>query len=473
MNNNINKLLQDIYKLDPELKSRENELIALIGKIKDTKNKFKPDTNFVHRLRNELMSAPERDKKENFINNYINMKKYIFGGAVAFVCLLLFAVVYYPLVSKNNGDQASLNLDLGKMNIESVDNFGLLSLSRASSDSNIELSKAMGLGESAGLGSAVSSDGSADSFLVMPAPAPYSYVYMGDDFEKPNEKGNVYKRVIPADVSKQFASFIKNINLGLVDLKNFNNVGLQNLTLVEDNDFGLIININLNSAEVSIYQNWDKWPKTETNLSITDIPKDDVVIAIANNFLSKYGIDNGNYGSPVVNNQWREYYIMNDGQGQSYVPDTMQVVYPLLVEGLSVYDQGGQPVGLNVLVNVLHKKVAGVNGLRASNYQSASYELISDVEELIAEAENGGFGNSYKQNNDNEIKVELGKPKVGLVKLYNYKNGQQEEMLVPSLIFDILDKPDGYYGRQKVIVLLVKEMEREQPMPMIEPAILR
>ena len=44
-------------------------------------------------------------------------------------------------------------------------------------------------------------------------------------------------------------------------------------------------------------------------------------------------------------------------------------------------------------------------------------------------------------------------------------------MLVPCLIFDIKNKPDNYYGSQKVAVLLVKDIVEAIPMP--EPIILQ
>ena len=49
-------------------------------------------------------------------------------------------------------------------------------------------------------------------------------------------------------------------------------------------------------------------------------------------------------------------------------------------------------------------------------------------------------------------------------------NYEQEELLVPGLIFDIQYTPDNYYGKQKVVVLLVKDIVDSQPT--IEPRIM-
>ena len=74
-----------------------------------------------------------------------------------------------------------------------------------------------------------------------------------------------------------------------------------------------------------------------TQLSPDDLPTDEELIAIADNFLKEHGIKRENYGDPIVNKYWRETGMSD------FVPDTLTIIYPLLINGKEVLDQGGKP----------------------------------------------------------------------------------------------------------------------------------
>lgn len=463
MNKDINKFLQDLYKLDPSLKNQEPELIELINQMLASKPDAKLDEEFARALRDELIIKaeqlkPNRVEQVRFNNNFNPIKKFAYAISGAVICAVLFIAIYNP-ISK---DKNQINLDLGQLKISQLDRgaFGAISLE----DQVSATKEGKGFGGGGG-GMPISSD----QTTKMIAPTNYTYVYSGEEFQLDKEEALIYKYQIPTNSSKQLAGLLKNTDFGLVDINKFNNLGLENLTLTEDRDFGHMINIDLTRNMISIQENWTKWQQNNSKLNcasatecseqptlrIEEVPSDEELIAMADNFLSQYGINREHYGNPIVQGEWRVFYEQSP-VGLNIL-ETIQVTYPLIIDGQKVYDQGGYPVGLNVNVNIRYRKVSAVYGLRAENYQSATYNLERDKDEILKMAAKGGLYNYfYDQSKTSEI--ELDSPEFALIRVYNYKDNNQEEILVPGLIFSIKNKPNDYYGNQKVVVLLVKDI---------------
>ena len=90
----------------------------------------------------------------------------------------------------------------------------------------------------------------------------YNYIYSGDDFDLFSEEVDVLKKINP-DLSKQFSSSLKSINIPFFDLNKLSNVAVANMTINEDIDFGYSIYLGLKDASFSLYKNWEKWPSLE------------------------------------------------------------------------------------------------------------------------------------------------------------------------------------------------------------------
>jgi hypothetical protein len=84
---------------------------------------------------------------------------------------------------------------------------------------------------------------------------------------------------------------------------------------------------------------------------------------------------------------------------------------------------------------------------------------VTDLEEIIKVAERGGCNQINFASNEDR-KVSLGTPKKVLVQLSRFSNNQNEELLIPALIFPSTDE-QTFYGRTSVIVPLVKEIFEE------------
>jgi hypothetical protein len=144
-----------------------------------------------------------------------------------------------------------------------------------------------------------------------------------------------------------------------------------------------------------------------------------------------------------------------------WLPDMLNVVYPLMIENQAVYDEGGNPSGLNVGINVRNKQVVSVWDLSVQNYQSSQYDAETDLNRIMKVAEQGGvYGYVDITQGGRVVEIELAEPTIQYVKMWNYKNNQSEELLIPSLVFPIKEQPAGdqYFYRKSVVVPLVKEI---------------
>jgi len=335
-----------------------------------------------------------------------------------------------------------------------------------------------------GGGSAVSND--MDKMIY--EPVFYDYSYSGD-LALEDEYVGVLKRVFIPTNSSGVGNILKQVDLKVADLRAFSSAQIDNINLREDTDLGYFININIKEGSVSIYENWSKWKYpyqtcygdekcvNSSQLTINEMISDDEILRIADEFLKNYGIDKSSYYEPKIMNEWRVWYDQAVSSGSApYVPESVQVMYPLMVEGEPVYDQGGSPYGMSVNVSIRHKKVSGVWNLRVNTYQKSSYGAVKDKEDILNAIKS--YGNYY-YNNDSSgsaVVLELSEPEKIMAVFYNYNQETMEsqELLVPALKFTVLNPPqEGYYYQKEIIIPLAKELldQRLGPIrPMLEKA---
>src|SRR5258708_12754875 len=266
-------------------------------------------------------------------------------------------------------------------------------------------------GSSRNAGSAPGKSGTAA--LSMPAPIWYSrYVYKGDTFQQNQSKLDVLKRVPVAISADQAVAALQQLNTGLVDLGSFGSTSLNQLIFSQNQDLGYTITLDLKNGTIGINPNGQKWSQNgcmtnamcvqPQSLKVNDIPVDDVIIAITDQFLKDHNIPTNSYSRPIVQNQWRNYLKtpMANGSPTSsmpiYFPYSVTVIYQQMLNGKPVYEQGGTPTVLNLELNLSYSKLSTVYSLSVQNYQTSSYDAITEVKKLIQIAENGG---QYRLNN--------------------------------------------------------------------------
>lgn len=501
MEQTIKNILADLYKIDGNLANYEQDLVKIIEDLLRAQPEANFDEVFKENLKKEVMAkiaelkadkTATTGKAEILRGAFFNRFGYAFMGAA-----LVLIITLPLLLSRNFGDKASDGTDINfNQNISKLGKraFGELSTQTVADGGKAVNEAALGLGGGGGGVASVDMDTAAQRSMIAPGEyypgmINYEYVYAGEEFTLSESEVEVLCRVKNISAAKSFSDIFNNTRIDLLDLSKFQNTELVNISVNENREFGY--SYSLNFAEgVSIYANWEKWPHPEQNcrdeacyaqyrLKESDIPADAEIIAFADAFARDYGIDLGRYGQGEVQDYWREQRYISESE--IYIPDEVSVLYPLLINGKEVYENGGNKVGLNINVNIRHKKAAGAYSLIAQNYESSSYEAVINTEDVLNFVKKGGMQYLYAyEKPDETVQVELDTPYLAMLKHYNYQmeKGQSEELYIPALVFPVknISNDKINYYQKAVIAPLAKEIfdqylrERDN---IIQPIIMR
>lgn len=454
----LDNLLAELYEIDPSLKKYGDHLRSLVLEMIASKPDTKFDEEFAARLKRELMNKiPQDNYQETFQPAFLKNRKWYFAAAGLAVCgFVIFSFLIIPRqkdfvnpVYNLTGEVSSLDDyafgSLSTMN-NAVRNFGF-----GAGNNTVN---SMAVNESINTAPAKMALDVAEQKMMAPT-FEVQYVYQGNDFDLSEKNALVYRRVKgQGELAKSLTKAIKNGNFSLMDLNSFQNLKLTNLSFLEDRDSGLMINFDFINDNFYFSENSERWQSANSGTCPIDqvcgennpleIPDDSWLIEKSNNFFQSHKINLENYGTPFVVKQ-----------------DYSYVVYPLLIgeKREEVYDQGGANVGLRVSWNLAKQAISSVDGLAVYQYQSSKYELITDKAAIIKVAEKGGW-NQVNFASTEAKKISLGTPKRVLVQFSRFSNNQNEELLIPALIFPSTDG-QSFYGRNSVVVPLVKEIFEE------------
>ena len=496
-NDQIKEILSELYELDSSLKSHEKHLMKYIKDFIDLNPKAEINKKFKEELRGEIMKKckqlKEIDKLKKKTQPSVFHKYFLtfLGGAVvAFFMVTSFPQFQIPFIGNN---KESISTDestsVGGETINTyniIDKgegaFGVLKGQETSGERGAGPAPTPVAMDSASPERSVTSSAPAtqvtpESVAVeepvavldeatlskqMPFYIPeyrIDYVYSGD-LPKTEDMLNVYKRILPGSTSADFLKS-ENIGLGILDAGNFDKLSLQNLSVAEEKKNGYTLLVSNITGEISIYQNYVMWaqPASYEPVKESEIPADETLIASADKFLKDYGISVENYGKPYVRKYWEEQKLRFP-EGEVYYPETIPVIYPEVIEGNTVYDESGFPVGINLDINIKQgNKVSNVYGLSVKNFESSKYEKASD-EALKEVIKKGGVYNYYSEEAKDIIEVQLNAPEMILMKTWSYQEGKSEELYVPALVFEVSKFPENkdIYVNSKVVIPLVKDL---------------
>ncbi|MSR87097.1 hypothetical protein EXS70_02905, partial [Candidatus Peribacteria bacterium] len=242
------------------------------------------------------------------------------------------------------------------------------------------------------------------------------------------------------------------LNLGTLNLNSFGGMNIDSLSFAQNTPMGYQLYINFRDSSVNIDAQWDQWPpltcttdacwQTE-RVTLGDIPADDVLMSIAKEFADAHGIDLSHYGEPEEDKAWKTEYDRTTDKANAYIPDSLQVVFPLMIDGKTVLDQQGMPSGISFSVHVKQKKVMSVYGLMDRTYAKSDYPAVTDaaaVKTFLSRVDNYGpmpMDSMPKGTKVQTQKIILGEPTVGLSVYYSYQANKREELVIPSLIFPV------------------------------------
>jgi hypothetical protein len=486
MENKIKQILEELYRVDASLRGREEELIKAIEKIVVLKDSIVPDAEFIRSLKSKLdleIDKASISKVPVFPGlNFMNKYTYSLGGIALAVIVL---VVGYN----------SLNVTREEPYLSSGSKIAIAPVSdRAFGGGGGAASSEMAISTSARPQSGGGGAPSIDSKMIAPYPyypTQYTYVYKGEAIELNDSKVNVLKRITGSAIAGQLNTLVSRINFDFLDMKKFSGLYIQNLVLAENKEYGHAISVNSIDNSVSIYENWEKWTgaypicrddgcSNIRQLTQSDVPADAELVNIANSFLGEKGIDISGYGNPEINKNWGGPMPLGAAETMmapsmpTYIPDSIQVTYPLLIDGKKVYE-GSQAVGLYVNINIRVNKVSSVIGLGVNSYESSAYEAEQDFNKILEIAKNGGQWGYYPAYDTGygevprTIEVQLGTPTFEYVRIWKYDEGKQTptELIAPALIFPILGQQNSY--QSFITVPLVKELLNQYNTPGIMP----
>jgi len=501
----INTLASELVAFEPAFKGREMELAETITRLAEALPEINFDEKFRIRLRTEILQlANERAGLVSKINykfnlkHMFNMNKISYSVAGAAVLILLMVPAAFLLLTP--GGKSALFRQTGKQiafeaNISKVKANAFGNLSSTADGSTPQMiarpqgggggAEAIGLKSASSIptgfgqgGGGVASADSAKIGIMPPYEAiSYRYVYQGAELKAPADKMDVLKQEKGVAVSLNMNDLVQGLNFGLSDLGTFSDLSLQNISLVQKGDNGYIISVMPEEGAVSISQNWLTWPQAKCandaacfenqRVKPDDVPSDTILISITDAFLAEHNIDKSAYGEPEVSPgyNFRIMYETSADKSSFYFPESIDVVYPVKVDGKFVYDEwNGTKLGMVVSVQVKQKKVSNLYNLTTQNYQASSYDMETDVKKILAYAEQGGVNNIRYGVETKTEDLALGDPEFVYIKYYSYKDNVNTELLVPALYFPIKEPPkDQNFYRKGVVVPLAMTVlgERE------------
>ncbi len=495
--NLIQEILDELFTIDPDLKKYQKELEATMAKMIAQKPEDKFDENFRQELKMKLLARAEELEKAGSARPSL-WKNLVFWRGVSFATVAAVLAIAVVVPAVRNGwislpkfdRESQLALFSGPANIEDAGDraFGNLVTSSQglvgaeADNSSGAAAPTAPLGTPEAMSSSTSRavlglGGGGGTATSMPAPdgkilppeymTRYNYVYTGEDFSFTDSAVTVLRR------EKGFGngdlnSVLGNIGFGLFDASKLTSAKVQNLSLAEDREGGYIVDFNSYEGIVSMYENWQRMMpvdyKSQPQLRESDVPSDEKLIEATNDFMNRYGINLANFGAPKVNKNWR-IGILGAPAADIWIPDTLTVQYPLLVDGKEVWEQGGyERSGPSVNINIRTMKVSSFYGLQTQNYQSSNYAAETDKERLMKFALQGDLwsqGNYPVENFQvKEVEVKLGTPSVQYMRYWKYDGNQSIELLVPALVFPVLETSatDGSFYKSAVVIPLVKEI---------------
>jgi hypothetical protein len=495
----IEELLREVYQIDHSLSRHEKELKKIISHLLETRPDAIIDDALREKLRNEIMARieklkEEKEKKFNIASIFsLGTPAYAIAGSL--VVVLFVSGIYFSQNSNNSsfGGVISFNKiqenGFGKLTDQSANNIPQTEeLGAGLTPAPSETTKALSDTQVANRGGG----GDNSEMAVMPPfeLTNYRYIYDGNEIVLEGNFVNVLKRTKGENSASSVAKMIKGVNLGLINLGALGNSKAESITLYQDKDRGYSVYLGFYEGMISIYKNWRTWENQSRCLSISstrceipvpnpltpnDVPNDEVLIEIANDFIGEFGINTKIYGKPEVSQSWRAY-VGQVEYGDISVPEEIQVVYPLIIDGQKVYESYGEISGLTVSVDIRNKQVASIYNLSTQNYDRSSYKFAS-VSDILSLTERGGMNNYYYSDQANKAQgVKLGGPERVYMKYWKYDNitGISDELLVPALNFPVKDFPQNadYNLKRNVIVPLVDELvnqtQPDYPTPLLE-----
>ncbi len=463
MPDHLQDILKELYTMEPALQQREAELVPIIQKLLAVQPDVQVDPAFREKLRSQLLQKTSPHSPVTFFA----MRKFSYPLFGVFA-LAVVGVGTYAYINRSTTNTPVVTTSGGAPRI-AITNRDAAAFGNFSSNPAAAATNQLKTESRAGGGAtAPTTDAALPSNLVAPAIATvYEYVYKGGTLTIPTASVLKRSNQLP---SSTLESVLKSANLGLIDLEKFSNLKVQQISLAEDKDQGYSVNVDLREGAISLYQNWERWvqPLREAvgnvNAATPTLPGDDALIATANAFLDQYNIPRSAYGAPVVPKYFLGYNETAISSRMGFV-QSVQVVYPLVVESKPVVNENGYPMGLTVDIDLNLNRVVSVNNLTGLSYEASAYPMVTETATILDMVKRGGMYGvvPVADQSVKRVQVEVGAPTLGFYPSRYQIEQTNTEYLIPALVFPITKAPQGeQLYRTAIVVPLVIDLLDQQ-----------
>ena len=491
MIDNLQPILDDLYAVAPELRDKEAEIRVAISELLSARPNVKLDESYQAELRMKLLQKFYDKPVVRVGSNYhfSISRTGIFGGAAIGLAIVVMMVIARPktapapaVAPPSAPVTARLSLNMGGTVTETGDQaFGRLGAATATTSANEAAGSTVA--KSAALAAPETAVPPATDLAAPVSPMPivaplpplssvhYEYHYPGD-LKLPSGSVTVLKTAPQQDLSA-LTSHLSDANLGFLDLGKLNNPVLQNLVIGENRDRGYQVNVDFTNGTAYITQNWSKWPTpgacapdsrscpAPRTAPAAEMPTSQETLSIAKTFLTDLGVDTGRYGSPSVINENRLLAPTTAAPAVDFFSERLTVLYPLLVNGRTVYDEGGNPQGLSVNIDARTRTVTDAGPISLQNYLASTYPAENDGSLVHKFILNGGAYGERIEAGQGTVTKELDAPQEGYVVVWQQAADQMEQVFLPALIFPVKDYDQaealGYGYPKNIVVPLVKD----------------
>lgn len=315
---------------------------------------------------------------------------------------------------------------------------------------------------------------------IMQEQKSYIYSYSGAEYTVKDTQMSVLQKKKGSMSSDETANFLKNFKISSLDLAKFSDLQVSNITMSENHEYGLNLAIDFAEGTINLSKNWNLWPQRKCDANgcpmtrIEDIPADAVAIASAEKFVKNYKINTDSYGAPYVINDWRVEYNRTTDKSLVYIPDSLTVMFPLVIDGKKVYESYGQAKGMSVIIDVASGRISDVYGMEKLNFESSEYATETDFAKILEVVKKGGRNRYttmpfYEEGATvTKVDVILEEPELIYTHMYDYQNGTAKEYLVPALMFSTKQEPKvGEYFQKNIIVPIIKDFFEGTNEPML------
>lgn len=297
----------------------------------------------------------------------------------------------------------------------------------------------------------------------------YEYIFEGNLPDLTTIDATVYRRVNSLSIPKAVSEGFSQLTVGILPLSTFQDLEISNITLKESDSEGYSIYLDTLSNNISISRSDEYWEASDRSNPITsnDIPSNEELIDIADKFLKSHNIDFSSYGTPSID---RSFF-----DPDSWIPDTMNIIYPNMIHDTQTWTMWGQPSGLSVSVSLRTDDVESLWVSGSYGIEASKYELTTNTEKILSVAKHGGLWEHVPENPDITYTFILGEPDIVLAEHYQYTEEAGSHILyVPAFRFPIIEgDADAPLQKQWIVVPLLDDILNEPSYePLSEPFLI-